>query len=116
MKLIYEIFILTSLIFYSTLSISLLGPWMYRKAKSLMPHVDRRLPTGSAWQRQWQGRIRKEEGVLLPRAAPLKIFDPGITPSPILSRDQCGPHSLLMKHPGGGKRCQDPFWLRHRAA
>ena len=99
MKLIYEIFILTSLIFYSTLSISLLGPWMYRKAKSLMPHVDR-IPTGWAWQRQWQGRTRNEEGVLLPRAAPLKIFDPGITHSPILSRDQSGPHSLLMKHPG----------------
>ncbi len=54
MKLIYEIFILTSLIFYSTLSISLLGPWMYRKAKSLMPHVDRRLPTVSAWLGEWR--------------------------------------------------------------
>ena len=36
MKLIYEIFILTSLIFYSTLSIALLGPWMNRRAMSLM--------------------------------------------------------------------------------
>ncbi|MFQ5804398.1 MAG: hypothetical protein ACE5JQ_16025 [Candidatus Methylomirabilales bacterium] len=55
MKLFYEIFILTCLIFYSTLSISLLGAWMYRKAKSLMPHVDRRFPTGSAWLGEWRG-------------------------------------------------------------
>ncbi len=54
MKLFYEISILASLIFYSTLSIALLDPWMYRKAKSLMPHVDRRLPTVSAWLGEWR--------------------------------------------------------------
>lgn len=36
MKVCYEAFILTSLIFYSILSIALLGPWMYRKARSLL--------------------------------------------------------------------------------
>ncbi len=42
MKLFYEIFILTSLIFYSTLSIALLGPWMNRKIQPLMAAGRRR--------------------------------------------------------------------------
>lgn len=36
MKLLYEVVVLTCLFFYSALSIALLGPWMYRKARSLL--------------------------------------------------------------------------------
>ncbi len=36
MKLFYEILILTSLIFYSMLSIVLIGPWIYRKVQAYL--------------------------------------------------------------------------------
>ncbi len=42
MKLFYEISILASLMFYSTLSIALLGPWMYGKIQPLMAAGRRR--------------------------------------------------------------------------
>ena len=61
MKLFYEIFILTSLIFYSTLSVALLGPWVYRKAQSLM--VAGRSSSkqhGEGWSRGEGGVVRRE--------------------------------------------------------
>ncbi|MFQ5804446.1 MAG: hypothetical protein ACE5JQ_16270 [Candidatus Methylomirabilales bacterium] len=61
MKPFYEIFILAFLIFYSVLSISLLGPWMYRKAQSLM--IVGRLSSkqhGEGWSRGERGVIRRE--------------------------------------------------------
>ncbi len=36
MKLFYDILMLTSLIFYSTLSIALIGPWIYRKVQAYL--------------------------------------------------------------------------------
>ncbi len=61
MKPFYEMFILASLIFYSALSIAILGPWMYRKAQSLM--VVGRLSSkqhGEGWSRGERGVVRRK--------------------------------------------------------
>lgn len=63
MKVFYEIFILTFLILYSALSIALLGPWIFRKARALMP-AGRPSFKGMAKAGQWQKPTRKERKAL----------------------------------------------------